>query len=365
MLFYLTDSLIVEQTCDNYNNIKKAVRNLAISSCEGKHYVVGDKKAIDYFCKIFEPANDEVSMLFDYLKQNYSTQNVPNSVTVYIEVVYGDTSTRQDNGVEIIRLGYEDFLDTRSIQETVLVGEDIESDCWFYRYILQWFLNKVGINAYCRFQDRHGGGGRMAEVLKQCYCDKETSLCFVDTDKKYPNQSLTSDSTCKKCLYVRRGPRNKVRKLNVQELENLLPLNYLDMLTYEGETKKRKEHFDALRDKPNSERVFQYFDIKCGLKKYVKFKNIPDFINFAKMVCDMNPVVMEGKSFEKYYASKNDGEVLYPGLMDQVFKQTKQIIIDQNLKHPVLMGFQEQEWNSIGRLMLSFGIARRPEGITN
>lgn len=65
MVFYLTDSLVVDETNPSYNDIKKAVRNLATASCEGKHYVLGDLKALGHFCNVFKPAQDDVSMFFD------------------------------------------------------------------------------------------------------------------------------------------------------------------------------------------------------------------------------------------------------------------------------------------------------------
>ena len=365
MLLFLTNSLIVADNDSAYDSIKKAVRNLATASCEGKHYLLGEEKVIEYFCKIFKPANDDVSRLFDNLRQNYAIQKVPNTLTIYWEVVKDNPTTRMDDGTEIVQLEYKEFLDTRAIQETVLVGEDIEYDCWFYRFILKWYLNKLSVHVYCMFKDRHGGGGRMAEVLQQCYCDKESSLCFVDTDKKYPTQPIASHSTCKKCLHIQQGPRNKVEELNVQEIENLLPLNYLDMLNYEGDNKTRKDQFDALRDKSDSEQVLQFFDLKCGVKKYLDYKDSQDFKDFAKTICLMNPDIMGGKSFNEYYSSINDEEIIYPGLMKRILKQTIDIVKNGVTEAPALMGYQEIEWEIIGRLMLSYGFARRPEGITN
>lgn len=365
MLLYLTNSLIVGENDPSSNDIKKAVRNLAIACCESKHYLMGDGEAVNHFCELFKSANDDVSKLFDNMRQNYSTLVVPEAVAVYWEVVNSNPSVRKVRGKEIIQLDFREFLDTRSVQETVLVGEDIEYDCWFYRYILDWYLNQMNIKAYCAFKDRHGGGGRMAKVLLGCFTDKETSLCFVDTDKKYPEQPLDPNSTCKKCMRVKSGPRNLVKELNVQEIENLLPLGYVDLLKYEGKNGDRKAMFDALRNQLNSEHVLQFFDLKCGLKKYEKYMGIVEFIEFCKKVCGLNPQIMNGKSFDEYYASKEKEEELYPGLMQRVLRSTIEIIKTSTLNPPILMGFQENEWKSIGRLMLSFGFARRPEGITN
>ena len=54
MLYYLTNSLIIDKTKKEFQNICKSVRNLAISAYESKHFVTGDFQVIEYFADIFE-----------------------------------------------------------------------------------------------------------------------------------------------------------------------------------------------------------------------------------------------------------------------------------------------------------------------
>jgi len=367
MIFYLTDSLVVLETDPSFNDIRKAVRNLATASCEGKHYVLGDLDALEYFREVFKPANDDVSKLFDTLSQNYPTQIIPSDVIVYFEIVNSDTYVKKQNDdQEIIQVPYKDFIDSSSAQATVLIGEDVEYDCWFYKYIKNWYLKVKGLNVSCKYFDRHGGGGRMKTVIESCYTQKETSLCFVDTDERFPGQPVNNNSTYRKCMSARKGVRNGVYPLTVHEIENLLPMNYIDQLQYEGEHRDRKIVFDVLKNSNQSEMVLQFFDFKDGLKKYVEYKDTDSFINFAKTVCEINPIVMGGMTFDEYYSSKGDNELLYPGLMGRILKHTIDLIKNNaTLQAPVLLSFQDAEWRRIGRLMLSYGFARNVEGISN
>lgn len=294
---------------------------------------------------------------------------VPSAVLVYVEVVNSDNpGKRQQGEKEILQVSYNEFLDTRSVQATVLIGEDIEYDCWFYRFILNWNKEKSKSKVLCSFSDRHGGGGRMNKVIEASYRQKETSICFVDTDMKFPNQPKNSNSTYQKCMHAKKGVRNGVYPLAVHEVENLLPLNFIDQVRYDDAAQVRKDQFDKLRDKEQSEMVLKYFDFKEGLKKYTEHKNSDDFKNYVKTVCEMNPPVMDGKSFEEYYDSKNDNELLYPGyLMKRLLMHAIDYIKNNpsSLQEPNLLSFQDTEWRRIGQLMISYGFARHRESISN
>lgn len=369
MIFYLTDSLVVAEADPVFNDIKRAVRNLATAACEGKHYILGDLKALRHFCQVFMSAKDDVSMLFDTLVQSYATQIVPSVVLVYVEVVNIEAPARRQQGnQEILQVSYKEFMDTRSVQATVLIGEDIEYDCWFYKYILAWYKETTNNKVSCQCSDRHGGGGRMDKVITASFRQKETSICFVDTDMRFPGQPTPSNSTYKKCMSTRKGVRNGVYPLDVHEVENLLPLNYIDQLQYDDKAIIRKQHFDMLRNNAYSEMVLKYLDLKEGLRKYNQYKDSEDFKSFVKTVCDMNLAVMDGMSFEDYYDSKNVDELLYPGyLMKRVLMHTIDLVKcnPTTLNEPELLPFQDAEWRRIGQLMVSFCFARRMESISN
>ena len=227
MLFYLSESLIVNRTDKKYPYICQAVRNLATAACESKHYVTGGFKVISHFAVLFNTSDDIVAIFFHELKKKYSSVGIPDFINYYIEVVNGNVKTENDDkNKQALQINFDVFVDTKSVQKTTIICEDIVYDYNFYKFILDWFINKkINRNTIpYNFEARHGGGDRTEIVFKSCINEQLTCICIVDTDKKYPEQRIKKNSTCWKCQKVQCGPRNFFYKLNCQELENLLPI---------------------------------------------------------------------------------------------------------------------------------------------
>ena len=373
MLFFLKKSLIVEESCKEFLDICQAVRNLATAACERKHFITGDIDTILYFAKIFkEQTHDKVAIYFDNLKKNYATLGIPRFITYYIEVVNSNIYNEiEENGKKIFQIDYKEFEDTQSVQKTVLICEDGMYDCLFYKYILQWYI-KVVLNKNsipCEFDNRHGGGAQTYLCLDSCIKNKLTSLCIIDSDKKYPEQKIERNSTCKKCQNIKCGPRNYCYILNCQEIENLIPLNFIDSLNFSGNLLKRKKALDELKNNPNVEIIIQYLDLKEGLKKYKKYKKDANFILFVKYFYPSISKIKNIKKIEKYYISRDDNDELYPGIMEDLLKHViedeNSKLIQRNIIRPHLLQFQVNEWNKIGQMMLNFGFARNQEGLSN
>ena len=86
MLYYLTDSLIVDITDSLYQQIYRTIRTLGEAAESSTHLLYGDigilEKAKEWF------ASDPIlSPLFNKLVENFSINIIPEFITYYIEVV--------------------------------------------------------------------------------------------------------------------------------------------------------------------------------------------------------------------------------------------------------------------------------------
>ena len=63
MLFYITDSLIVEKRDNRYPKIRKAIRNLLIGYSESKLMLLADYSVLEWMLNQFEYDEDLISPL--------------------------------------------------------------------------------------------------------------------------------------------------------------------------------------------------------------------------------------------------------------------------------------------------------------
>ena len=365
MLFYLTNTLIVDKTDPSFCKIKRAVRNLAVAATEGKHIVLGDVEAVNYFSDIFVPNDDDVSVFFNRLRQNIAIFTIPSAITLYVEVINGKEQKILIDRREIKQLDYSRFLDTASIQATSLLCEDIEYDCPFYKFILQWYINKLQENVNTNLNVSHGGGDRIAKTLRDCVKKGLVCLCIVDSDIVFCGQPLSNHGTAYECLHVKRGELEELLILNVHEAENLLPFNYIELVPNTSLPSNRKSTFRKLYQSKDAESILRYFDFKNGLLKKKEFYECYNFVSFAKVVCEADPEFLAGTSFNEYYNSRCINEELYPGVAGRILKFTLEVMNKDDLPIPELAEYQLDEWNKVGQVMLNYCCAERMENMLN
>lgn len=362
MLLYLTNSLILERSDASYNRVKKAVRNVALAAFEGKHILLGDLEAIEHFYNIFISYEDDVSMVFNKLMQNLSMAVVPASITRYVEITKDQEGEETANGKTTIKVTYSSFLDTRTIQPTALICEDIVYDYRLYRYILNWFQSRNGYNFNVNYEETHGGGGRTEDVLMSYVNNKTISLCIVDADRMFPNQPSLKTSTAYKCKKIRRGLLNGLLELDVHEAENLLPINFIVIVPDHLLPPNKKKLVNQLtKDKMVAEQVLRYFDYKQGLVKSDELANNADYYQFSKMICECNPAVLKGGSFEKYYNETKDKQELFPGIAKRLLHFTLDVMEKETRIKPDLMSYQTNEWIRLGQELLNYCCAQKEE----
>ena len=362
MLFYLADSLLVDKKSSEYFEIATAISNIAIAAFESKHSISGDIGILEFMSKNID-IDIRARMVLNNVVQQYATQPIPQFITFYLEVVKEceENSFRKDGNRIIAQMSYKEFLDTKSTQECCLIGE-YYYDCKFFRRILSWFKGKNGITLPTVFEDIDGGGDDTYKKVKQFVGrNKRPTLCIVDSDRRYPEQTIVENSTCGKCMRLFPNiPIYRFIALNVQEVENLVPLSVIDDLSWGGDAKYQKDSYDYLRKATNSSELLAFFDIKKGIRYYQSLFMDSKYVDFVKKCCLCHPNI----EIPKDYSSLKEGTIIYPSLRKDLLKDSLDLISKKGITSYDLMNFQEKEWATIAEQMLNWGFCRNKESVS-
>ena len=369
MLFYLTDSLIVDNHDQRFKDICTAIYHLAVQSAEGNHVVIGDIDVISHYRNIFK--NDYcVGPLFNKLYQNITFEVVPSFINYYVEVVLTNPSNRVDqDGRTVVQLEYSSLTPLEASNKTSLVCEFL-SDAKFYDYILSWFINKLGVNVHYAFHKVDGGGTNTHLNIINELDSNHITLSILDTDCRYPNAPIDPNGTYGKCIGI--GVGNvlcEIMPLYVHEVENLIPMNFIDQVftqwtNGDAEYARKKKAFDYL--KKEAESILPYFDYKKGIRYNEDFRNIQELQTFAQKCYEQNDEKMAVQpNFSQFVSTLNDKEYIYTELIGGTgtIKMTISLIDSGNAPNPILYQFQEENWKKIGQEMINWCIAREPEAI--
>ena len=363
MLFYLTDSLIVNIGSPQYPAIRKAVRYIAMAVAESKHLLRGDYGILEYMKDEFKD-DEEIYPVFYQLVKNYTTNTIPNDIYRYIEVVKDGYSNVEKNGHLVKQMEYSYFNDSMKVQAMTVVTED-EDDCALLSYILGWYLSINHMPYNFSFTPQGGGGSRTDVAVRSCLKSGKMVTCVTDSDQRFEGQKLDPRSCGVVCSKIK-APEGVYcfLRLPVHEIENLIPLNHFDVLDWSAEqNKKDKEAFDKLCYNAKSEIVLRFFDIKEGIKKAHIEQFGGGLLNFAAMCCFCNPDIMEGKDFHQYIADLDSKANVYPRLRKRPMAELAPKYREGNMPDPELMSFQFDAWIEIGALLLDTTCARNKEAI--
>jgi hypothetical protein len=365
MFFYLTKSLVVEPNNDKYVEIYKAIHHIASQVADSNHAMSGDYEVISHFREIFKE-DLILGELFNDIYQNFATRGLPSELTFYIEVVIDNPSNRKEGNVYICQKKYLEYSTIDSLIKTRVICEDLY-DAEFYKHILKWYINDKKSKLNYSFHNQGGGGKNIARTVKEELNKKHITICIVDTDKKYANYIPAKDSTYNECEPVGKDVEYyNFLPLDVHEIENLIPLNYIDVAfsNYTEDNvndKKNKEAFDFLRQ--DAENILPYFDYKNGIRKNDELLNNQDYMTFAKLCYNQNPTM--SKDFETHLQELNRKGQIYPPLIGGTgtIKMTLNLISNNNCPIPVLLDYQKKNWVRIGQNMLNWCVARNKEAI--
>lgn len=154
--------------------------------------------------------------------------------------------------------------------------------------------------------------------------------------------------------------------LNVQEIENLFPLEYIDNHKFEGVGIINKQHFDTLLNNCHTEYILQYLDLKKGVKKS-DVVNDTHYQTFMSYCFIHNSLINKGIEFQDFLSSISDDDYIQRPLQESLLKNVLNDIKEREKNkeelHPYLFQFQEIEWKRIGQFLLDWGCARSKEAL--
>lgn len=368
MLFYLRDSLIVEENDPRYNDILIAVYHLAVQSANGNHVVIGDVGAITHFRQVFR-GDFVAGPFFNKIYQNIVFEVVPNFIKYYIEIVLDSPNTRVEGDKTIAQVEYTNLIPLEATNKTSLVCEFLY-DAEFYEFVLRWHIRQLGVNVSFAYAPVDGGGTNTDKNIIKELRQPHITLCILDTDQRYPNAPIDPQGTYGKCIGI--GAGNvlfNLVPLNVHEIENLVPMNFIDQeycsWTHgNAEYARKKTAFDFL--KKDAENILPYYDFKKGIKYNGEYRSTPDLQTFAKTCYEQNDNMMAAQpDFNIFVSNLADKTSIYTELIGGTgtINMALKVINSGVAPDPVLFNYQRDNWNIIGQEMLNWCIARRPEAI--
>lgn len=374
MIFYLTNSLLVrENDIDIYKSIfHSAIRNIAISAIQKSHSIFGDYEILECCAEMFN-GDEEIYGFFRSLVNNWSSTPIPTCVTYYMEIVRDNPHERNEGQYVISQRQIDDFCNHTSTIPSHLICED-ETDFYFYQFVAEKYLEFNNVSAFLQFtNDACHGCTQALTKSKEHIKLNQTCLCILDSDKTYATKPIKKAALdCLNYLNRHRGTRCVV--LNVHEVENLLPINYLGPAVKLNDSYKYKEHKDNLRcfeyllDCTNNELILPYFDYKNGIKFETIKSGDEEYVKFAKLCWSQNPEISKGVDFDTYLSNLSDKDYVYNRLNREVLNYVLSYLSVQktnnSLVDPVLLRFQNAEWNRLGQEMLNWGYACNLEAVS-
>lgn len=367
MLFYLTNSLIVPSGDPAYNHIYKSINILAMQVESSQHLLTGDYDVVEYFRELFKD-NPIIGPLFNSIYQNYSTAGVPKCVTFYIEIVNATPIPERNVDGKLVRqLNFSHFDIPDKASSALLMGEDT-NDAIFYEHILCWYKKTFAPFAHHRLRRCHGGGVNTAREINSHLNQGDILIAIIDTDKKYPSCAIKRDSTYDQCRkLVRTEPHYCLLPINVHEIENLIPRNYIDACndwsnqsSYDSICKSKIEMLYT-----DSENTLPFFDFKKGLVIDDDVRNNSDYKEFARKCYDARTDLKAIEpDFDVFLSNSSNKTEICPklfggsGLIKRIILLIGSARCPQN---PLLFPFQMDNWEKIGQSLLNWCICRNNE----
>lgn len=329
---------------------------LASAHRSGNHFVVSDYEVLEFLSnweKLSAVAKSTYKMLFRKWSQ---ISTVSRFVNQFVELVpFEEPSSEIIDGREVVRYPIS-RIDYNSLTPTTLMLEDV-NDEKTYLMIANWYLMKSGFRIGYRYRLESGGGGRISANFGS-FLNKNTSpiICVVDTDKKYPHDSLGNTAEQLLAVNIEGYPLAKVLVLEVHERENLLPFSIFERLHDEngGSNGDVRNSFSAISSFRQHPSAMRYFNIKSGMI-CGKF-----FHQFDQAVRDYWEGVIQG-FLRPNHTCMGDrcDKILVPGFparlmrqsIDQYFDKPTEIIVDDSF-----VG----DWMNIGRQIINWCLCDSP-----
>ncbi|MCJ8344639.1 hypothetical protein MJH12_03795, partial [bacterium] len=313
-----------------------------------KYYKLMDPDTQAHFLTYMEETAFEIDGMFKFV--NYAIQLIPSNMKTHNSY---NPPYKTYESLEIGYLPICDFLTSRNIQPTKIIGEDL-NDIKVFEIMARYFLKTKDINLKVEFEAQPGGGGNTAKILKsEILNSHKLCLCITDSDRRSPsNPKMQSTATNAHTVFI----NNKTPKVGffiekkVREMENYLPrLFYENWVCQHNDKSYIFEHIESLNSS-NDELIF-FVSMKDGLtfeqaSKEADWKNWLQSI--SKQMCDKCKCDnCKCKVLDGYGSSLLERFVIYENEVNigiEAFQSSPTGLVSL--------------WEKIGQLLFSWGCAQ-------
>jgi hypothetical protein len=359
-------SKINEMNSDEISDFNIFIDKIWLAIEEGKHIISINKSDLLKLQKsnLLSDNNKKRLLIFDKIKgKNYqSLNNLIKQInpTDIIRITYDIFEKKSEENIRNIYIPYTEFLDSKSMQKTTIVSENIQNDGSIYQELFPEIYKRYDNLPFKFDLDKDMGGGNTIHNVLEGRCtekDVKFHLFIVDGDRISPLKPGigTTAKTIKKSY--KQCKSNSIYKfklyiLNVRELENLIPLLFIK--EHCGEEFYNK-YIKIIETKPE---IIKYFDIKKGIRKCYnndkKYNSVYD--------CSIEECNDDNKKIYCEFLKKSNLDFFDEGKCNKLLKNfydKYESNLDE-LESIILNNCEFEEikenWIEIGRLIYSWGV---------
>ncbi len=288
MLFVLHDSLIksltqAEADHELRDNILEALTRIALSYKHGDHLVFAKRASLEAL-KQCEALGELTQKIYNRLLNRYAQLGPLRDFELKVEVraQIDKIKTVSINGQKIIRVSAADVANTAMTKETILLSEN-QNDVRFYKRLAETMRQNRHIIIKCECQG--GGGSTIVSEFQNIVEQKRLCLCIVDSDRKYPQASMskTAQQLMKK-YEGQESPLCHCEGLKPHEVENLIPTRYLDEAIKDDPNRQNNVTFLEALESSDDREARCYLDLKDGLKLGPVIQSEPAYTDYWKPI---------------------------------------------------------------------------------
>lgn len=289
---------------DQENVVFQGLSNLLKGYEEGNLVLMASYELCEFFVHVLKNERDKVVM--NYLGNHNAFSYSTNWNTV---VVIKDADP-QKHEIEI------SFFDSTSkIQPPTLLCENLNDSQFYYKLCSYLSGNSENINGK---NIRGGGGSTLADELENIVLHNDSfCLAIVDSDEKYPNcpSGGTYKAVMDKTLDL--GANNFIYKINVHEIENLVPSSYL--LGCTRKNKKSNRFVQKILSLSNKDEILKYYDIKDGIS-FSAIQSNPEYYAFAEMIYNSFLPKNHKEEFKNYLCKMKKTGYVFPSINSKLLE---------------------------------------------
>lgn len=356
-MIFKIDKSCLDVICLGDEDAIAVLEQLALYRRRQKNYIFAEKEVLEklmlqkYFSKT-------ARSVFLSLYNNSSEDKLYlKSVNKYINIV--SNKINKENCIEIpVELTSISEIDI--CNSTVLITENQE-DASFYKLIAKHYIDYKRLKGIkiC-FEIKPGGGDNTARVLEETVISRERlCLCIVDSDRKFPDDSGgTTKMHVENFAADKSQDIWKVRILDVHEVENLIPIEWMEKCNTENciplEAIDFLKHLKRKVPEEKDNAPVYYFDIKDGIKKD---KFVPTD-NKNERFRDYWNKYIEEYGIDLKNAKNIDCEHIIKGINKKILDKVLKEFGNKNI-HIKIEDYLIDKWLSLGIDLFSWGCVGR------